>query len=127
MTWLIEYYEQDDATQPGEVFEDALIRNHAKLAGKLQRIAVALEDHGPHIGGGLIEACHGYGGLWEMRAIFNQWLAREFFGFDGTRVVLLHGYVKRAGQPASTRDFDAAFAYWTDYQRTRRISPESER
>jgi hypothetical protein len=78
---------------------------------------------GHRLGGGLIEPCDGYAGLREARAIHMQWLAREFFGFDGTRVVLLHGYSKRAGQAASRRDLDRAFAYWTVYTRTRRISP----
>lgn len=126
MAWIIEYFEELDSRQPAEVYEDSLIRVHAKLGGKLQRIAAALEEHGPHLGGGLIEPCHGYRGLWEMRAIYNQWLAREFFGFDGGRVVLLHGYVKRAGQPAVARELEQAHAYWNEYQHTRRISPESE-
>jgi hypothetical protein len=47
------------------------------------------------------------------------------FGFDGARVVLLHGYVKRAGEVASKPDLKLAFAYWQDYQRTRKVSPEA--
>jgi hypothetical protein len=39
-----------------------------------------------------------------MRAIFSQTLARELFGFDDQRIVLLHGYLKRGGQPASDKD-----------------------
>src|SRR5260370_37855192 len=62
-------------------------------------------------------------GLWEIRAIYSGALAREFFGFDRERIVLLHGYVKRTGQPASTHDFNKAFDYWTDDQKTRRVSP----
>jgi phage-related protein len=126
MAWTVEYYEQDDAVQPAEVFEDALAKEHPKLAGKLARIAEALQTHGHQLGGGFVERCHGYAGLWEIRVIHNQWLGREFFGFDADRVVLLHGYVKRAGQKASTRDLDRAFACWTDYQRTHRISPMQE-
>lgn len=129
MGWTVEYYEQEDTTQPAEVFEDELLRADKKLAAKLRRIALAVEDSGPHLGGGLIESCRGYKGLWEMRAIFNNSLGREFFGFDGDRVVLLHGYVKRVGQPASDRDLGVAFTYWQDYQRTQRISleiPEQE-
>ena len=123
MAWAIEYYEQDDAVQPAEVFEDALDRQHPKLAGKLVRIVVELQIQCHHLGGGFIEPCHGYAGLWEIRVIHNQWLGREFFGFDEARIVLLHGYVKRAGQKASIRDLDRAFAHWTDYQKARRISP----
>lgn len=124
MGWTVEYYEQADATQPAEIFEEALKRANLKLFAKLQRIALALETSGPHLGGGLIEACRGYQGLWEMRAIFNNALGREFFGFAGQQVILLHGYVKRVGQPASTPDLKLASAYWHDYQQTRRISPE---
>jgi hypothetical protein len=126
MSWSVEYYEEEDTRQPAEIFEDALDRAHPRLAGKLARIAVALAEHGYQLGGGLIEPCHGYSGLWEMRAIHSQWLGREFFGFDDTRVILLHGYVKRAGQRASARDLRLASAYWTAYLQTRRVSPAQE-
>lgn len=124
MAWTIEYYEQQDAIQPSEIFEDNVYHKYPKLAGKLARIAVALESNGPQLGGGLIEPCHGYSGLWEMRAIFAQTLGRELFGFDNQRVVLLHGYIKRAGQPASDKDLAKAADYLRDYQRTHRVSPE---
>lgn len=126
MRWTIEYFEQEDSVQPAEVFEDALIRARPKLAGKLARIIAELQTQGHLLGGGLIEPCHGYAGLWEVRAIHMQWLAREFFGFDGTRVVLLHGYTKRTGQAASRRDLARAFAYWTTYTHTRQVSPMQE-
>lgn len=60
-----------------------------------------------------------------MRPIFSGWLGRELFGFDEQQVVLLHGYVKRVGEPASARDLKQAFGYWQDYQRTRKISPHA--
>ena len=126
MSWVVEYYEQIDTTQPAEVFEDSLKRHHKKLGAKLRAIAAAIEVYGPQLGGGLIEPCHNYKGMWEIRTIFNGFLGREFFGFDGehSRVVLLHGYVKRVGQPASTSDLNQAFAHWKDYQLTHKISPE---
>ena len=124
MAWVVEYYEQQDSTQPAEVFEDDVDRRYPKLAGKLARIAVALETNGPQLGGGLIEPCHGYPGLWEMRAIFGQTLGRELFSFDGQQVILLHGYIKRAGQRASDKDLAEAAEYRRDYLSTRRISPE---
>ncbi len=125
MAWTVEYYEQQDSTQPAEVFEDDVYRKHPKLAGKLARIAVALEVNGPQLGGGLIEPCHGYSGLWEMRAIFGQTLGRELFAFDGQRLILLHGYIKRAGEKASAKDFAKAADYLRDYQNTHRVSPET--
>lgn len=126
MKWTVEYYEQADGVQPAEVFEDQLDLDHPRLAAKLAHIAEEMERYGSQLGGGYIEPCRGYGGLWELRAIYGQWLGRELFGFDGERIVLLYGYVKRAGQPASTPELDKAFAYWKDYQRTRRVSPETE-
>jgi hypothetical protein len=123
MVWSIEYYEQTDTTQPAELFEDDLLKSQPKLAGKLARIAVALQQSGHQLGGGLIEPCHGYSGLWEMRAISHQWLGRELFGFDGNRVVLLHGYTKRNGQEASKKDFAVAHSYWQDYNVTHKVSP----
>ncbi len=126
MRWVVEYYEQAGASQPAEEFEDNLKRHHKKPGAKLRAIAAAIEVYGPQPGGGLIEPCHDYKGLWEIRTIFNGFLGREFFGFDRdhNRVVLLHGYVKRAGQPASIPDLNQAYTYWQDYQRTHKISPE---
>lgn len=118
MKWLIEYYEQGNGRQPAEVFEDALDQDYPKLSGKLAQIALALETRGPRLGGGYIETCRGYAGLWEIRVIYGQFLGRELFGFDRERIVLLHGYVKRGGEPASAHDLDLAFTYWQDYQRT---------
>jgi hypothetical protein len=105
MPWTIEYYEQTDTAQPAEVFEDAVYKKYPKLAGKLARIVVALESNGPRLGGGLIEPCRGYPGVWEIRAIFSQTLARELFGFDDQRVVLLHGYLKRARGSSCRRNY----------------------
>lgn len=109
--------------QPAEVFEDALDLTHPKLAGKLQRVFDGVLEQGRKLGGGLIEPLHGYAALWEARAIFNGWLAREFFALDGNTAVLLHGYVKRVGQPASQGDMAQAQRYWQDYIKTRRLSP----
>ncbi len=61
-----------------------------------------------------------------MRVIHSGTLAREFFGFDKERIVLLHGYSKRTGEPASVYDMEKAFGYWTEYIRTRHISPVQE-
>jgi hypothetical protein len=124
MKWDIEYYEQSDGTQPAEAFEDGLYAQHRALSAKLARTVEELETQGFRLGGGKAEKCHDYPDLWEVRAIHSQTLARELFGFDGPRVVLLHGYVKRSGEPASLKDLNRAAQYWDDYQRTRRISPE---
>jgi len=110
MGWTIEYYEQEDLVQPAKVFEDRLQQDHPELRGKLIRIADQLVIAGPQVGGGLIKACRGYKGLVEMRAISGQWLARELFGFDGLRVVLLHGYIKRGGDAASEPDLKKPMA-----------------
>jgi hypothetical protein len=124
MAWTIEYYEQQSGTQPAEVFEDQLDRDNPRLSAKLARAVEALEASGHQLGGGLIEKCHNYPGLWEVRVIQSNTLARELFGFDGSRIVLLHGYVKRVGVVASARDLNRAAAYLKDYMRTRLVSPE---
>ncbi len=123
MKWTIEYFEQEDTTQPAELFEDKLDRTYPELLGKLLQITDQLVVEGNQLGGGYIEKCHHYKGMWKIRAIYGGALAREFFGFDRERIVLLHGYVKRTGQSASTHDFNKAFDYWTEYQKTRRVSP----
>lgn len=124
MTWTIEYYEQADGAQPAETFEDALKRDHPKLAGKLRRVLVAVREHGRRLGGGYIEPLHDYPDLWEARTVAASWLAREFFAWDGDTAILLHGYIKRSGQKASTSDIVIAQSYWQDYQTTHHISPE---
>jgi hypothetical protein len=123
MTWAIAYYEQGNGAQPAEVFEDWLDQAHVKLAAKLARVFVAITQSGRNLGGGLIEPCHGYPGLWEARAIFNSLLAHEFFGWDGDTAILLHGYAKRMREPASVADMRTAHGYWHDYLTTRRVSP----
>jgi hypothetical protein len=123
MSWTIEYFEKDDTTQPAELFEDELDKTYPELSGKLIQITDLLVVEGYQLGGGYIEKCRDYKELWEIRAIYSGTLAREFFGFDGKRIVLLHGYVKRTGQPESTRDFKKASMYWIEYKKTRRVSP----
>jgi len=86
MRWVVEYYEQADTIQPAEDFEISLVRHHKKLGAKLRSIAAAIEVYGPQLSGGLIEPCHNYKGLWEMRTIFNGFLGRELFGFDGNTI-----------------------------------------
>jgi hypothetical protein len=124
MSWTIEYFEQENLIQPAEIFEDELFSNHRKLAGKLAVVIKQLQQDGYRLGGGLIEKCRrDYPGLWEVRAIHSKVLAREFFGFDGQRIILLHGYVKQTGEPASESDMKKAFDYWQEYQRTHKVSP----
>lgn len=126
MRWTVVYFEQADTTQPAEVFEDALRILNPKLRGKLLHITDALEYEGSRLGGGFIEKCRSYEGLWEIRVIMSGTLVREFFGFDKERIVLLHGYIKRTGQPASIADLQKASGYWKEYLRTRHISPVQE-
>ena len=126
MSWRIDYFEQDNGIQPAEVFEDELYSLNKKLLGKLLYIRDQLERLGFQLGGGYIEKCYDYPGLWEIRVIQNNKLARELCGFDGERVILVHGYVKNVGQPASQQDLKKAFTYWTEYLRTRLVSPEQE-
>lgn len=126
MKWVIEYFEQEDTTQPAEVFEDALDKTYPKLSGKLLRVVSELQFYGHLLGGGYLEKCRDYEGLWEIRVIHSRTLARELVGFDGNRIVLLHGYTKQTSQTASTRELKKAFNYWAEYARTRRVSPAQE-
>ena len=126
MKWKVVYFEQIDTNQPAEVFEDALLIMSFKLRGKLLQVTDALRFQGHQLGGGYIKKCHDYEGIWEIRIIQSGTLVREFFGFDKERIVMLHGYTKRVGQPASTYDLNKAFGYGTEYLRTRNISPIQE-
>ena len=75
---------------------------------------------------GISSSCHDYKGMWEIRVIYRGTPALEFFGFDNERIVMLHGYTKRTGQPASAYDLEKAFSYWKEYMRTRHVSPVQE-
>src|SRR5437667_8728719 len=100
MKWTIEYFEQQDTTQPAEVFEDALVVTYPKLRGKLLQITDALEYYGHQLGGGFIEKCHDYEGMWWIRDLFSRTLAREFFVFVKERIVMLHAYTKSVAHPS---------------------------
>jgi len=76
MNWTIEYFEQADSAQPADIFEDALDDTHPKLAGKLLQVTEQLQFYGHRFGGGYIEKCHDYQGMWEMRVIHSGTLAR---------------------------------------------------
>jgi phage-related protein len=125
MEWILSYFEQENAIQPAEVFEDELYQANPKFLGKLLYIHERLKEYGHQLGG-YVEKCHDYQGLWEIRIIHSNRLVREFWGFDGEHIVLLHGYVKSVGKPASKRDLDMAYNYWTEYLRTRLVSPIQE-
>jgi phage-related protein len=125
MSWVIDYFERENGVQP-EVFEDELHRLNKKMLGKLLYIQDQLKHCGQQLGGGYIEKCHDYQGLWEIRVIHSNNLIRELCGFDGERIILVHGYVKKVGQPASKQDLKTAFIYWTEYLRTRLVSPAQE-
>lgn len=120
MPWTVEYFEEDNSRQPAEDFEDAL---PPRLAGKLARIAMEIQVKGHNVGGGFIEPCHDYEGLWEIRVSLGKQLAREFFGFDKNRAVLLHGIVKSEGHATPKKAFTEAFRYWKQYLKSRKISP----
>jgi phage-related protein len=103
-----------------------LYQANPKFLGKLLYIHDQLKEYGHQLGGGYVEKCHDYQGLWEIRIIHSNKLVREFFGFDGERIVLLHGYVKSVGQPASKRDLNMTYSYWTEYLKTHLVSPIQE-
>lgn len=67
MRWTIEYFEQEDTMQPAELFEDVLDSTYPKLSGKLLRVVDELRVYGYKLGGGYIEKCRDYEGLWEIR------------------------------------------------------------
>jgi hypothetical protein len=52
MKWTIEYFEQEDTTQPAEIFEDELARTYPKVLGKLIQITDQLVIEGNQLGGG---------------------------------------------------------------------------
>ena len=58
--------------------------------------------------------------------IHSNKLVRELCGFDGERIILVHGYVKKVGQPASKQDLKKVFAYWTEHLQTKLVSPIQE-
>jgi DNA-binding phage protein len=66
MKWIVSYFEQENTVQPAEVFEDELYRANPKFLGKLLYIHDQLKEYGHQLGGGYVEKCHDYQGLWEI-------------------------------------------------------------
>lgn len=132
MTYEIEYYAYgEDDRQPAERFEDKLERKAPKLLGKLQGVTLRVAQELPRsIGGGLWEKCRAYPDLWEVRTIFAKQLARYIAAVDGQhdppRLVLLAGVAKQTGEPTPQAELERAAKYWSDYQKTRRVSPPDE-
>lgn len=115
----IVYFERSDGLLPALVFEDGIANR--KLAGKLARIAVACAHSGPGLGGGYIEKCHSYPGLWEIRAIHGSDLGRLFCTLEAPILVLLSGVVKRKGEPTPPAALEEAARYLAEYKTTRNI------
>ena len=84
MKWVIDYFEQEDTTQPAEVFEDALDHTYPKLSGKLLRVVSALRLYGHQLGGGYLEKCHDYEGLWEFELFIVERLHVSFLALMET-------------------------------------------
>ncbi|HEY2476019.1 MAG TPA: hypothetical protein VGI19_14610 [Candidatus Cybelea sp.] len=121
MSWEIEYYEMVTGDQPAETFEDNL---PMKLRARLTRFTEAVAESEGTIGGGYWEPCHDWPGLFEVRAQVARDLGRYYATVDGLKLVLLHGYQKRHGEPTPQAIFQEADGYRQDYERNRRISPE---
>jgi hypothetical protein len=100
--------------------------NHdeTRIGGKLIRVADLLAEKGPLAGGGYVEKCHEAPGVWQMKADAGSRRGREFFAFDGQRVVLLHGAAKEARTPTPIGEYQVAMRYLDEYKRTGRVSPE---
>ena len=112
-----------------EEFEDALDsssnRDERKIAGKLLKFAEQLAIDGPQTGGGYAEKCRNYD-FWQLKASTGNRRGREFFGFDGDRAVLLSGVVKGPREATPAAAYFEAQRYWTEYKKTRQVSPEQE-
>lgn len=128
MPWTIEYFEKESGEQPAEVFEDALEasadRAERRISGKLMRIAEEVAAKGHRTGGGYVEKCHEAPDVWQMKAASGGRRGREFFAFDGNKVVLLGGVVKGAREATPRSAFEQASRHLAEYRRTRRVSPE---
>ena len=128
MTWSIEYFEQEDGRQPAEDFEDGLDTNSDRdvrnIGGKLMRVADQVAQDGYRTGGGYAEKCHDAPDIWQMKADAGKKRGREFFAFDGDRVVLLSGVVKNARTATPPGAYAEALRYLEEYRKTGRVSPE---
>lgn len=113
--WNIILYKKEDGTIPVRDFLDNLpVKHHAKA---LRDIDV-LEKYGttltePHVK-------HIKGKLWELRIKSASDISRIFYFVPvGKKIVLLHGFVKKA-QKTPNREIETANNYLEDYQRRNR-------
>jgi len=119
MSFEVVYFERRDGLLPALTFEDSIANK--KLAGKLAHIVIACAQSGPALGGGYIEKCHSYPGLWEIRAIHGSDLGRLFCALEAPIMVLLSGVVKRKGEPTPRAALEEAARYLAEYKTTRNI------
>lgn len=118
MNWSIEYYERADGKQPMDNFLDSLARNHKKLYAFIMALVNTLRIQGHRLEPQFMAPCNGYAGLWDLFANDEGFTAHLFFGFSGSRIVLLDGHLhsngSKHGVPKSS--YERAFGYWKNFQ-----------
>ncbi|MCL2403555.1 MAG: type II toxin-antitoxin system RelE/ParE family toxin [Coriobacteriia bacterium] len=110
--WEVEYYKKENGDCPVEEFLLALpIKQRMKAIRQIDLLeARGTKLREPH-------AKHIKGKLWELRIKFAKDIQRVFyFAPNGSKFVLLHGYVKKTNK-APTRDLVLAESRLKDYER----------
>jgi hypothetical protein len=129
MAWRIVYFEEDDGTVPGYLFEDQLEKSSDRdvrlLLGLLDRWGKHAAEQGPtgRAAGGHYEKCSNYE-FWQVKASRGNKRGRFFFGWDGPRkrMVLLSGIVKEGRSQTSRGAYREAKRQWKRYKETGRIA-----
>ena len=102
MRWEVDYYRTTRGNSPVREFIDSL---PGKLKAKNMREISLLEQFGIDLPAPYAKRLRGaeYRGLWELRVKLATDITRIFYFFPtGTRVLLLHGFVKKSDEtPAS--------------------------
>ena len=130
MEWIVEYFQEESGSTPGEIFERTLDvsadRDVRGLLGPLLRWAQYAAEQGPTgAAGGHFEKCRTVE-VWQLKASRGNRRGRWFFCWDeqNERLVLLSGIVKEGRQATPPAAYVAAQNEWNRYKETRRVARE---
>lgn len=110
--WDIVFYEKEDSASPVQEFLDKLPSKHrAKAVWEIEMLSeIGTELTMPYVK-------HIDGKLWELRIKFASDISRIFYFIPvDNKIVLLHGFVKKA-QRTPSKEIKAAQSNLGDYER----------
>jgi len=108
--WEIEFYERDTGRCPAtEFIQDLSKKDQVLITKAVERLG----QYGPDLRRPYVD--HLDGDIWELRVRVPSGHVRMlYFFFDGRKIVITHGLVKKQG-PVPRSEIERAVAYRSEY------------